>query len=91
MELSNYDNSNRSCYSAITNAINCGDYEECESSDSLMNIEYPICCTARDACYQANNITTSEITLLNSSFIDNTAIRCDWWHSCYVCDNCKIA
>ena len=81
VELSSYENSYNPCFSAITNAINCGDSFECEYSNSLIDINAPICCTGNFACINSGNITTIGIKL-NLTIIDNTAIRCDGYQSC---------
>ena len=70
------------CYTAITNAIHCDDYQECEDSPSLdtTNINAPICCTSYFGCYNVDNITS--MILLNSNVINDISIRCDGSLSC---------
>ena len=82
VQLSTYDNSYNPCLSNITNAINCDDDSEC-GGNVLNDEDKPICCTSYYGCFQAGNITTSiSRSDLNSSAIDNTAIRCDGRLSC---------
>ena len=70
------------CYTPITNAIHCHDYQECKDSPSLdtSNINAPICCTSYDGCYNVDNITS--MISLNSSVINDIAVRCDGYQSC---------
>ena len=82
IELSTYDNSYNPCFSTITDAINCGDYDEC-NGDTFNNQSTPVCCTSYQACLLAGNITNSiSESDLSSSIIDETAIRCDARFSC---------
>ena len=78
-----YENSVTSpCYTPITNAIHCDDYQECEDSPSLdtTNINAPICCTSYFGCYNVDTITS--VILSNSSVINDISIRCDGSWSC---------
>ena len=78
LTTSTIENSVNPCYSNITNAINCDDYNECSSIS--INNNAPICCTSYLGCYNSTNITNS--ISLNNSIIKNTAIRCDGYQSC---------
>ena len=79
--FSTYDNSYNPCFGAITNAVMCDDYQECnglnlDTSDS----NAPICCTAFEGCDGAINMTSK--IALNSSVIDGVSVRCDGYYGC---------
>ena len=91
--MSTYDNSVISCNSSnssLTNAINCGDYQECQE-DIITNQENkgPICCTAGQFCMNASYLSTR--IDLNSSDINGVAIRCDGDDSCNAVNNVTFA
>ena len=80
--MSSYDNSVAACYSEKTDAINCQDYHDCQSSKTLdtSDIENgaPVCCTGYYSCEYATNITGSK-----AEDYDNVAVRCDACGACY--------
>ena len=46
--------------------INCGDFQECQASSSLMNVNKSVCCTSDQACsYAAGSISASDGTIEN--------------------------
>lgn len=84
--VSTYDNSVLSCSTPLTQAEHCDDFEGCRDY-TLSNVENkaPICCTASSSCYNAYNMSTAVNT--NESFVNNVAVRCDGYYSCYSIDN----
>ena len=76
--LSTFSNSRTPCVTKSTNAINCGDYLECDND--IINatmIDAPVCCTAQESCTNAISILTNlnQDTLQNNDLIHSTAIR----------------
>lgn len=85
VKLSTIENSYNACLT--TNAVNCGDFynSECVSASGV-GVGGAVCCTAWGGCYRSSYpITTRGIALnSNSTVIDQTAIRCDAFQSCFV-------
>ena len=89
IELSTYDNSYYPCFTPYSDGISCNDYLECESQSlNTYNSDHnhgPVCCTASHACYSLKNISTY-LDFGNgetSKYVNNTAVRCDGFYSCY--------
>ena len=84
--MSTYENSFYSCRTSLSNAINCDDYQGCygDTIDNEEN-EGPICCTADQSCYNADQLSTAADVTAN--YINDVAIRCDGDYACYSVDN----
>ena len=77
-EFSTYDNSYKSCYTPISSAVNCDDYQECYSGGTY-DENTPMCCTSYDACKLSTSITTN--ININDSNVYKTAFRADGYYS----------
>ena len=68
---------------SITNAVNCDDYQACQSIASGVlstSDEGTICCTAANGCLQSN-VTSIRMTNI-TQYYEKAAVRCEGKESC---------